>query len=136
MSPPPASALSSGHGRTHTAAMPCVNAGLHGPGVVTRTGAGMLLFHLPARGTGGVSGKPPPTTPRSDHTTEETQAVVARPRPHKTGGVGVACFPRLKQPCLAHQLNTPCRAATLQQKAKGLRITSPVLLPLTAGDGR
>ena len=51
----------------------CVNAGLYGPGVVTRTGAGMLLLHLPARGMGGVSGKPPPTTPRSDNTTEGTQ---------------------------------------------------------------
>ena len=38
----------------------CVNAGLHGPGVATRTGAGMLLLHLPARGLGGVSGKPAP----------------------------------------------------------------------------
>lgn len=27
------------------------------------------------------------------------------------------------------------RAATMQQKAKGRRITRPVLLPLTAGDG-
>ncbi len=84
-----------------TATMPCVNSGFYGPGVATRTGAGMLLLHLPARGMGGVSGKPPPTTPRSDHTTEETQAVVARPRPHKAGGVGVACCPRIKQTCLA-----------------------------------
>lgn len=42
----------------------CVNAGLHGPGVATRTGAGMLLLHLPARGLGGASGKPPPITQR------------------------------------------------------------------------
>ena len=38
----------------------CVNAGLHGPGVVTRTGAGKLLLHLPARGLGGVSGETAP----------------------------------------------------------------------------
>jgi hypothetical protein len=75
----------------------CVNAGLHGPGVETRTGAGMLLLHLPARGLGGVSGKPPPITPRSDNTTEELSAVVAQPRPHKAGGVGVACCPRIKR---------------------------------------
>lgn len=65
----------------------CVNAGLHGPGVATRTGAGMLLLHLPARGLGGVSGKPPPTT----------QAVVAQPRPHKAGGVGGAKLPPHEQ---------------------------------------
>ena len=52
-------ALQDAHRRTV-----CVNAGLHGPGVETRTGAGMLLLHLPARGLGGASGKPPPTTQR------------------------------------------------------------------------
>lgn len=86
MWPPPAFALSNGHGRMHTAAMPLVNAGFHRPGVVTRTGAGMLLLHMPARGMGGVSGKPPPTTPHSDHAAKGEGVTLYQPRfaaPHR-----------------------------------------------------
>lgn len=57
------------------------------PGVATRTGAGMLLLHMPARGPGGVAGNRPP----------QPCAVVAQPRPHKTGGVGVARCPRMNR---------------------------------------
>ena len=70
----------------HTAAMPLVNAGFHGPGVVTRAGAGMLLLHVPARGMGGVSGKPPPTTPHSDHAAKGEGVTLYQPRfaaPHR-----------------------------------------------------
>lgn len=103
----------------------CVNAGLHGPGVETRTGAGMLLLHLPARGRGGVSGKPPPTT----------QAVVAQPRPHKAGGVGGAKLPphNNQHRTATTPTNNPTSRSTLQQKAKGRRCTSPVLLPAPSG---
>jgi len=87
----------------------CVNAGLHGPGVATRTGAGMLLLHLPARGMGGVSGKPPPTT----------QAVVARPRPHKTGGVGVALLPPHKTNMLCALIKHALPRSALAAKGGG-----------------
>ena len=46
----------------------------------------MLLHHMPARGMGGVSGKPPPTTPRSDLAAKGEGATQHQPRfaaPHR-----------------------------------------------------
>ena len=94
----------------------CVNAGLHGPGVATRTGAGMLLLHLPARGLGGASGKPPPIT----------QAVVAQPRPHKAGGVGGAKLPPHEQTKHAQR---PC-----SKRRRGDASPAPFCCPPPAGD--
>ena len=103
----------------------CVDAGLHGPGVATRTGAGMLLLHLPARGLGGVSGKPPPIT----------QAVVAQPRPHKAGGVGGAKLPPHEPtPRSDHATNKPNRAAPRSKRRRGDAAPAPFCCPPPAGD--
>jgi hypothetical protein len=50
-----------------------------------RTGADKLLFHLGARGLGGVRGKAPPKIMRSNNTTKQTPRSDKRKRRQRYG---------------------------------------------------
>lgn len=116
----------------------CVNAGLHGPGVETRTGAGMLLLHLPARGLGGVSGKPAPhyTSGGGAATTAQGRGVGGAKLPPHQAMTRLAAQ-RHKQTCRAAttpQPNKQTRAAPCSKRRRGDAAPAPFCCPPPAGD--